>query len=352
MKTSTKFFRIGVIAALCGLAVWPAYAYQTEPITQTTSKTECFVRIDSIGTNQDSIDVIDVNKENENHADYVKEKISPIHIQVSDAGLQSKVKSFNRGDYVSVTFKEAQKKETNTVERTLEAVTVRVAMVSSWNRFVVLFFTAVLYILLCWLLTGCKSGPRAMIKGEDGRYSNSKFQIFIWFGVVFTTYVTTVLFRSWDFGIAYWQVGIPPNLLLLSGLSALTFAAAKGITTAKVNDLQPGQTNPKDPASATAAVITSPPTTAPAAQPAPLGQGLLSDLTHDDYNKVDIGDFQMLVVTLIAVVTYLFIAFNFLGALEWRAGTMLPDVDTTILATFGLGQGAYLTKKALGEVGT
>jgi len=30
----------------------------------------------------------------------------------------------------------------------------------------------------------------------------------------------------------------------------------------------------------------------------------------------------------------------------------LPDVDTTILATFGLGQGAYLTKKAVGEVGT
>jgi hypothetical protein len=26
----------------------------------------------------------------------------------------------------------------------------------------------------------------------------------------------------------------------------------------------------------------------------------------------------------------------------------LPDVDTTILSAFGLGQGAYLAKKALG----
>ena len=31
---------------------------------------------------------------------------------------------------------------------------------------------------------------------------------------------------------------------------------------------------------------------------------------------------------------------------------LMPDVDTTILATFGLGQGAYLTKKAVGAVGT
>jgi hypothetical protein len=52
------------------------------------------------------------------------------------------------------------------------------------------------------------------------------------------------------------------------------------------------------------------------------------------------------------VATYIVLIFNFFGHVEYSKLITLPDVDTTILATFGLGQGAYLTKKAVGNVGT
>jgi hypothetical protein len=48
---------------------------------------------------------------------------------------------------------------------------------------------------------------------------------------------------------------------------------------------------------------------------------------------------------------YLVLVLHFLGSLELRATITLPDVDSTVLAVFGLGQGAYLTKKAVGNVG-
>jgi hypothetical protein len=60
----------------------------------------------------------------------------------------------------------------------------------------------------------------------------------------------------------------------------------------------------------------------------------------------------MIIVTIIAVATYIVLIFNFFGHVEYSKLITLPDVDTTILATFGLGQGAYLTKKAVGNVGT
>jgi hypothetical protein len=60
----------------------------------------------------------------------------------------------------------------------------------------------------------------------------------------------------------------------------------------------------------------------------------------------------MVVITLLAIGTYLALIFNFLGSTELLKTVDLPNVDTTILAAFGLGQGAYLTKKAAGTVGS
>jgi len=75
------------------------------------------------------------------------------------------------------------------------------------------------------------------------------------------------------------------------------------------------------------------------------------DLLQNDAGDFDFGDFQMLVITLVAVVMYLTLIFHFLGSIEFLKTVSLPDVDTTILAGFGLGHGAYLAKKAGGEVG-
>ena len=76
------------------------------------------------------------------------------------------------------------------------------------------------------------------------------------------------------------------------------------------------------------------------------------DLVQNDVGGFDFGDFQMLVVTFLAVAMYLILIFHFLGSIDFTKTLTLPDVDTTILAGFGLGQGAYLTKKAAGNVGT
>jgi hypothetical protein len=50
-----------------------------------------------------------------------------------------------------------------------------------------------------------------------------------------------------------------------------------------------------------------------------------------------------------AVTVYLVQVFCFLGSIELLTVVTIPDVDTTILALFGLGQGAYLTKKYAGD---
>jgi len=75
-------------------------------------------------------------------------------------------------------------------------------------------------------------------------------------------------------------------------------------------------------------------------------------LVQNDYGRFDFGDFQMLIVTFLAVVMYLMLIFHFLGYIAKVDTVTLPDVDTTILSAFGIGQGAYLTKKAAGNVGT
>jgi hypothetical protein len=200
--------------------------------------------------------------------------------------------------------------------------------------------------LMCFLAYYLLSGlhPMHLIVGEDNRYSNSKFQVALWFGVLIATYIATVAVRVWGAGgNLIDNVSIPTNLLLLSGLSAFSFGAAKGITTNKVNAaLASGQADPKNSADAK--------------------PNLLLDLTHDDgvtaaaagmprKPMLDLGDFQMVVVTLLAVAVYLVLVYHFLGSIPKSAKVSLPDVDTTILATFGLGQGAYLTKKAVGNVG-
>jgi hypothetical protein len=59
----------------------------------------------------------------------------------------------------------------------------------------------------------------------------------------------------------------------------------------------------------------------------------------------------MFVVTLLAVGMFLASVFHYLSFIQTQNPSRLPDVDTTILAAFGLGQGAYLTKKAVGDVG-
>jgi hypothetical protein len=118
---------------------------------------------------------------------------------------------------------------------------------------------------------------------------------------------------------------------MITGLSAFSFGGAKVITTQKVQAAQrPNQSAPK---------------------PAAAQANLLTGLVQNDQKQADLGDFQMILITVAASGIFLASAVHFLGELELVATVTLPDVDSTMLASFGIGQGAYLFKKAATTVG-
>lgn len=212
----------------------------------------------------------------------------------------------------------------------IAAVSVRSISVGGSARLLTMTLACLIVFLLCFVLT--KGAPLQLILGEDQRYSNSKFQMALWFSILIATYIAEIVLRVRVAGSDFWGgVNIAPHLLVLSGISAFTFGTSKGITTAKVQAVvDSGKTNPKT-----------------GGKP-----NFLIDLVSNDQGKFDLGDFQMLVLTLLAVAMYLVTFYTFLGLIDRLPAINLPDVDTTILSAFGLGQGAYLTKKAAGNPGT
>jgi hypothetical protein len=243
-----------------------------------------------------------------------------------------------------------------------------------WQIFLAVGMPALLLVGVACLFTGWQ--PLTFVIGQDGRYSNSKFQVVLWFWIVISSYAGVFAFRviyaGWDF---VGGVGIPQNLLLLSGLSALTYGGAKAITTAKANAADAAAANAiKDATIAAAACDAAAGTRdepvaaarmnlakvaavaaasiAAIKKPDPnVTASLVDDLVKNDAGGLDFGDFQMIVVTLIAVGAYLMLIYHFMHVVEFRKNVTLPDVDTTVLALFGLGQGAYLAKKAGGDLG-
>jgi len=184
-------------------------------------------------------------------------------------------------------------------------------------------------ILVCAALSSWR--PQRFVVGIDNRYSNSQLQLALWFTAVASVYAATVVLRigflGWDFTGG---VGMPANLITLTGLSALSYGGAKVITAQKVAAAAEIGQQVKTPA---------------------LRANLLRDLVTSDANRADLGDMQMMMVTLAAVAIFVVHAFADLGELRIAHETMLPDVDTTLLASFGIGQGAYLTKKAAQKAG-
>jgi hypothetical protein len=220
--------------------------------------------------------------------------------------------------------------------------------------------------------------PFKLIVGLDNRYSNSKLQAALWFWVLLATYLDVLFFRISVAGLDFLGgINIPQNLLLLSGMSAITFTGAKAITTAKVNAANVSAVKDVNAAAAPAnnlvqaaavaavdrgadvAVVVPPAATASNTSPQDpknsLDDGEESfwrDIVQNDFGNFDFGDFQMVIVTLLAIFTYVLAVHHYVGAINLTASTSLPDVDTTILSAFGLGQGAYLAKKAAGNIGS
>jgi len=267
------------------------------------------------------------------------------HVKVNDQALRAQLKKFHVGDHLRVDIN-----ENNELKDLRGAWSVPSDGISATCRILVLLACALLILGLAAAAAAlARAGsPLKFIVGMDHRYSNSKTQVALWFWVVTSTYLATVVFRVWYAGWDFFgAVSIPQNLLVISGLSAITFGGAKAITTAKA-DAAAHPVNP--PGTAVPRVAIADPKNVNVRNDG--DERFFQDLLQNDLGNVDFGDFQMLMVTLVAVVMYLTLIFHFLGSIEFLKTATLPDVDTTILAGFGLGHGAYLAKKAGGSVGT
>jgi hypothetical protein len=269
-----------------------------------------------------------------------------LHLVVQDSVVKDQLKQLHQGDHIEVVYSTGTDATKN--ENIVKALTVDT--VSSTAGVWVILGSAVIVLLLYCCLSGFK--PQQLIIGQDNRYSNSKFQMALWFFVLITSYIAALWIRVWAAGTDFiGGVNIPNNLLLLSGMSVLTYGGAKAITSTKSG--APGQTlkTSADKPRFFVDLTHNDGVPAQPAQPATGNQPAVA-AQPEIPPQFDFGDFQMLIITIIAVATYIVLIFNFFGVVSYLKITNLPDVDTTLLAAFGLGQGAYLTKKAVGDVGT
>ncbi len=198
-------------------------------------------------------------------------------------------------------------------------------MVASWQ--IAAYFIGLAGVLIYFAigsLAGRGSGGiLGAVRGEDGRLSSSKFQFFLWTGIVVYAYVVLWFARvhgCWTSG-APPMPGLPSNVLLAMGFSVITLATAKGVTTAYVaaGRIAKGRNAPVR----------------------------LRDLvTQDDGTSPDLSKIQMLTWTVIAAMTYVYSVGAALPTFDVCTSTAsFPDIGTALMALMGIGQGAYLGTK-------
>jgi hypothetical protein len=299
------------------------------------------------------------------------------NITVTSPSSISLLKQFNKGDKVNLYYSEKGNELIN--------ISTTSFVLYNYTPYLAIFSSA----LACWCVvlgltwTSTIQGLKGLMIGEDGRFSNSKSQMVIWFFILISTYVTTTVVRVLCSGTVDFVGGIsiPQNLLILSGISALTLATAKGI----VKNSNAIVTQETSVAEAKAKVVaseeaekaakeilkqatTNTPLTASAVDVATEAVVVATEtskaakkettswcnLSHHLLNKagtssLDLGDFQMSVITLLAVIVYIGQFIGYLGVVTLSKNVSLPDVDSALLASFGLAQTTYLAKKIIDE---
>jgi len=265
--------------------------------------------------------------------------LPPAMLTVPNTSAQKQLRAAHKGDEISFEANDV------TAPTILTAIDSLSRPVSQDAVILFLFIAAAIVLVVSWLLLG-RCNP---LIGLDKRYSNSQTQMALWFAAVAVVYVATNLLRAVYLGGAYiGGVNVGTHLIALTGLSAFTFGAARVITTQKSDDATAAT------AAAAAAVAANQPNTAPPPTPKTEATGgpSIRDLVRNDQNQADLGDFQMIMVTLGAVIIFLCQSYWYLTSLPIAQAVTLPDVDSALLATFGLGQGAYLIKKAGSPAGS
>lgn len=155
------------------------------------------VRVESIARDRLSVDVV------------VLPKMTSEHLLVRDTALQDKLDTLHIGDRLTVLV------VTDNGQATLETMSVKAVAVGIKDRALALIGAALGFWLVCFLLSGFH--PQKLILGEDGRFSNSKFQTVLWFSVLIVAYLATIWLRARELGgDMLGGVDIPQNLFLLS----------------------------------------------------------------------------------------------------------------------------------------
>jgi hypothetical protein len=179
------------------------------------------------------------------------------------------------------------------------------------------------------VLTG--GHPWAFAMGIDCRLSNSQSQFYLWF-IAFTAVYLAELGLRFGFTHYLGGIGVPTKLLLLSGVSALTFGAARANTTVKValSSAADPKPRPRHPRSR---------------------WSHLADLVTSDTGGFDLGDFQMIALTGLAILIYVSLSVAALAQLGYAAHVELPPVDDAVLGGTAATQGVYLLKKLVSPLG-
>ena len=178
-------------------------------------------------------------------------------------------------------------------------------------------------LVMLWLIYGVASNwsPWKLVEGADGRPSTSKFQFWLWTGVIIFAY-TAIYSMKVKAGFFDPIADIPKNVLIAMGMSVLTATAAKGITVSYISSARLTKT---------------------AATPGTSGIGAIF---QDDNGFPDLSKVQIVAWTLIAIATYLIAVANRIQTANFQS---LPDIDSALMVLMGLGHGAYLGKKLVSQ---
>ena len=201
------------------------------------------------------------------------------------------------------------------------------------------YLTGLAGLAALWLivLMATNKHPWALVIGEDGRPSTSKFQMMIWTAAAVFSYLAIYQIR-FSSGFGQDLPATPTNLLIAMGISVVTAVSAKSIAVG---------TQARNNVAVAKAVAAGVPV---AAKPASL-----SGIFADDSGKPDLGKVQVVLWTVIAVGVFLSNVFALIHSPgcphidpQTKIATYplgLPDISQTLMILMGLGHGAYIGKK-------
>lgn len=223
---------------------------------------------------------------------------------------------------------------------TITSVSRVVRPVPFWNVFAALALASGLIAGVSLLVL---QGHNPLV-GVDRRYSNSQTQLALWFFTVAAVYLAATILRATLLGGDFiGGIGVTGNVIAVTGLSAFSFGAAKVAAYQKADGQLPQEPATTPDPSATDKLTA--PAPLPSATRTSADRPRLSDLVRSDDGRADLGDLQMILITLAAIGIFFGQSVWWLMSLPVEAATTLPDVDTAMLSAFGLGHGAYLFKK-------